>query len=122
MKRAALAGICLAALVATGWAGEKQYSNLKFTVVRADKGTPIRNASVVLHGVKKNGDQEKGGLQLKTNGDGEAVIDSIPYGKLRIQVIAPKFRTYGDDVEINQPEQSFTLKLEKPVPQVTIYK
>ncbi len=87
-----------------------------------ENGKPVRNAAVVLHPVKKNGDQSLGGLELKTDGDGKTSIDGIPYGKLRIQVLAPHFKTYGEDFVINQPKVDITVKLEKPSDQYSIYK
>ncbi len=41
---------------------------------------------------------------------------------LNFQVIAPGFRTYGQDYDINQPNLEITIKLEKPAGQVSIYK
>ena len=61
---------------------------LNFVVIRDYNGKPIRNASVVMHPVEKNGKQSKGGLQLKTDAEGKASFDGVPYGKLRIQVLA----------------------------------
>ena len=40
---------------------------LNFVVIRDYNGKPIRNASVVMHPVEKNGKQSKGGLQIKTD-------------------------------------------------------
>jgi len=70
---------------------------LNFVVIRDYNGKPIRNASVVMHPVEKNGKQSKGGLQLKTDAEGKASFDGVPYGKLRIQVLAQGFQTFGDD-------------------------
>ena len=89
-------------------------------MVRAYNGKPVRNASVVLHPVSKNGKQEKGGMELKTDPEGKASLDIVPYGKLRIQAIAPGLQTYGDDVEINQPQQQITIKMNRPQDQYTI--
>ena len=116
--------LCLVgvAVVYASAGDKKQYASLRFKIVRAGKETPVRNASVILHSVKKNGDQDKGGLELKTNADGEASIDGIPYGKVRVQVIAPKYRTYGEDFDINQTQQEIMVKLEKPGEQYSIYK
>ena len=61
---------------------------LNFQVIRDYNGKPIRNASVVMHPVEKNGKQGKGGLQIKTDADGKASYEGAPYGKLRIQVLA----------------------------------
>src|SRR5437762_4250732 len=116
-----LLAVCFG-LTATAAAGDKKYSNLHFSVVRAGKKVPIRNASVVIHPVKKNGEQEKGGLQLKTDADGKTGIDGIRYGKLRVQVIAQGYQTFGQDFEISEPEKEFVIELKRPQDQVTIYK
>ena len=76
---------------------------LNFVVIRDYNGKPIRNASVVMHPVEKNGKQSKGGLQIKTDADGKASFDGVPYGKLRVQVLAPGFQTFGDDYDIDKP-------------------
>ena len=77
---------------------------LNFVVIRDYNGKPIRNASVVMHPVEKNGKQSRGGLQLKTDADGKASFDGVPYGKLRVQVLAPGFQTFGDDYDIEQAD------------------
>jgi hypothetical protein len=77
---------------------------------------------VVLHPVNKDGKQSKTGMELKTDPEGKAALESVPYGKLRIQAIAPGLQTYGDDIEINQPEQQITIKMNKPQEQYSIYK
>lgn len=97
-------------------------SNLKVTVLKEDGGKPIRNASVILHPVGKDGKQSHGGKQLKTNSDGIATLDGVPFGKLRIQVISPGMQTFGEDYDINQQTQEITIKLKKPQEQYSIYK
>jgi hypothetical protein len=97
-------------------------ARIEVIVLRAYNGKPVRNASVVLHPVSKDGKQRKGGMELKTDPDGKASLDIVPYGKLRIQAIAPGLQTYGDDVEINQPEQQITIKMNRPQEQYSIYK
>ncbi|HSZ60690.1 MAG TPA: carboxypeptidase-like regulatory domain-containing protein [Terriglobales bacterium] len=98
---------------------EGPMSDLRFVVVRDYNGKPVRNAAVVLHPVKKNGKQELGGLELKTDNDGKTNIDGIPYGQLRVQVLAPGFQTYGEDYNINKPELEITVKLKRPTGQYT---
>ena len=120
LKRGILVGVLLA-LAATGGAQQKA-SNLKFVVLKEINGKPVRNASVILHTVDKDGKQGKGGLQTKTNSEGKCEMPAIPYGKLRVQVIAQGMQTYGQDVEINQPEQEFVIKLKPPREQYSIYK
>lgn len=96
-------------------------SDLKFVVVKDYNGKPVRNAAVVLHPVSKKGKQARGGLELKTDGDGRTNIDGIPYGPLRIQVLAPGFQTFGEDYEIDKPALEITVKLKRPGGQYSIY-
>jgi 5-hydroxyisourate hydrolase-like protein (transthyretin family) len=119
-KKLALA--CLAALLlALGAAADDNTSNLKFVVLKEDNGKPVRNASVVLHPVNKEGRQEKGGFELKTDADGKAQFPGAPYGKLRVQVLVRGFQTYGEDFDVNQPEQEIVVKLKRPQQQYSIY-
>jgi hypothetical protein len=97
-------------------------STLNFVVLKDSDGTPIKNASVVIHSLNKDGSQEGEGFQLKTDRDGRAFIDGIPYSKLRLQVIAHRLQTYGDDIEVNLPQQEFVIRLKPPAGQLSIYK
>lgn len=99
----------------------EQASNLRFTVLKDDNNKPIRNASVVLHPVGKNGQQSKGGFQLKTDNEGKTESEGIPYGPLRIQVLAPGFQTFGEDYNINQPEMNIEIRMKRPTDQMSIY-
>jgi hypothetical protein len=100
---------------------EVELATLRFLVVKDFNGKPIRNASVVLHPVSKNGKQEKGGIQLKCDADGKATYDGVPYGKLRIQVLMPGFQTFGDDYQIDKPEMEIVVKMKRPVDQYSVY-
>src|SRR3984957_6865107 len=92
-----------------------------FVVVKDYNGKPVRNAGVVMHSVGKHDKQDRGGLELKTDADGKAGFDGVPYGKLRVQVLAPGFQTFGEDYEINQPTMEITIKLKRPEGQYSIY-
>jgi hypothetical protein len=96
-------------------------SELRFVVVRDYNGKPVRNAAIVLHPVNKKGKQTRGGLELKTDNEGRTNIDGIPYGPLRIQVLAPGFQTFGEDYEINKPALEIMVKLKRPGGQYSIY-
>jgi hypothetical protein len=96
-------------------------SSLRFVVVRDSDGKPVRNAAVVLHPVKRKGKQANGEMELKTDADGKASIDGIPYGPLRVQVLAPHFQTFGEDYEINKPETELTVKMKHPGEQYSVY-
>lgn len=103
-------------------AGDAKVSRIELVVIRAYNGKPVRNASVVLHPVNKEGKQAKGGVELKTDPEGKASLEAVPYGRLRIQAIAPGLQTYGDDIEVSQPEQQITIKMNRPQEQYSIYK
>ncbi len=94
---------------------------LNFVVIRDYNGKPVRNASVVMHPVEKNGKQSKGGLQIKTDADGKASFDGAPYGKLRVQVLAPGFQTFGADYDIDKPTVDITVRVKRPAGQYSIY-
>ena len=101
--------------------GDQPMANLHFTVVKDANDKPVRAASVVLHPVNKDGSQAKGGFQLKTDGDGNTGTEGIPYGAIRVQVLAPGFQTYGDDYQINQPDMDIKIRLKRPGEQLSAY-
>jgi hypothetical protein len=122
--------VCLLSMLlpAAALAGKKpsesdqKTASVNMTVIRNSSGKPVKNAEVVIHLIDNHGKAKQEGLELKTHEDGKAEASGIPYGKVRIQVIAPGFRTYGEDFSINQPNHEFTIKLQKPAEQLSIYK
>jgi hypothetical protein len=108
-------------LASRALAKDDDMAMLNFVVIRDYNGKPIRNASVVMHPVEKNGKQSRGGLQIKTDAEGKASFDGVPYGKLRIQVLASGFQTYGDDYSIDKPTVEITVKMKRPQGQYSIY-
>jgi hypothetical protein len=124
MKKLVLA-VFLAVLVLVGSAGaqddDDSVAAMSFVILRDNNGKPVRNASVVLHSVSKHGKQAKGGLELKADLDGKCSYDGIPYGKVRVQVLAPGFQTFGQDFEVDKPTIALTIKLKRPEEQYSIY-
>lgn len=114
-------GCATALLLAALALAQDDMALLSFVVIRDYNGKPIRNASVVMHPVQKNGKQSRGGLQLKTDADGKANFDGVPYGKLRIQVLAPGFQTFGDDYAVDKPTMEIVVKMKRPQGQYSIY-
>jgi hypothetical protein len=94
---------------------------LTFIVTKEDNGKPVRSAAVIMHPVNTHGKQSRGGLELKTDADGKTSFDGIPYGKLRVQVLASGFQTFGEDYDVNQARMDFTVKLKRPQGQYSIY-
>lgn len=113
-------GLVCTGLAGVAWAGEPT-SALSFVVVRDEGGKPVRNAAVVLHPVNAHGKQQRGGFELKTDNDGKTHFDGVPYGKLRVQVLAPGFQTFGEDYDIGEPSKDILIKLKRPQKQYSIY-
>ena len=84
-------GFALVIALCLGLQAAEPQALLKFVVVKDYNGKPIRNAGVVMHPVSEKGKQERGGLELKTDAEGKASFDGVPYGKLRVQVLAQGF-------------------------------
>jgi hypothetical protein len=120
MKKALGIAAACALLAVAAWAGDDS-SNLGFLVLKDYNGKPIKNASVILHPVNSRGKQERGGYELKTDTDGKTSFSGVPYGLLRVQVLAPGFQTYGEDFNINQAEMTITIKLKRPSDQYSVY-
>jgi hypothetical protein len=126
-----VSGILLTMLVLAGSAlGQKDKDSdidheptsiLYFLVVKDDNGKPVRNAAVIMHAVNAKGKQERGDMELKTDLDGKTNFDGIPYGILRVQVIAAGFQTFGEDYDVEKAKTEITIKLKRPQGQYSIY-
>ena len=118
-----LLSILALAAVATAQRGDDEGPTavLNFLILKDDNGKPVRSAIVVMHAVSTNGKQGKGGIEIKTDSDGKTSFDGIPYGKLRVQVIANGFQTFGDDYTVDRAKMDFTIKLKRPSNQYSIY-
>jgi hypothetical protein len=118
---AVVLGLAMVGVLAAQDDDEGPMSDLKFVVIREYSGKPVRNAAVILHPVTKKGKQSHGGLELKTDGEGRTNIDGIPYGPLRIQVLAPGFQTFGEDYQIDKAVTEIVVKLKRPGDQYSVY-
>lgn len=95
-------------------------SRITVTVLRNDNDTPIENAHVIFHPVE--GNHEKGGMELKTNEDGQAVMTIIPIGDtVLLQVIAKGYETYGGKYTISKADESMHIKMKLPGQQYSVY-
>jgi hypothetical protein len=96
-------------------------ARIEVIVLRAADGKPIENAAVIFHPIE--GDRDKGGLELKTNDDGKALIDVIPIGDtVRMQIIAKGYQTYGDSYKVDKDQMSMEVRMNRPGQQYSIYK
>jgi hypothetical protein len=85
-------------------------------------GKPIDRAGVVVRFVEgrsliKLGKQIRTTYEMRTNQEGLAKIPSIPQGKIRIQVIAKGYQTFGQTFDVDEEEKTIEIKLNPPQPQ-----
>jgi hypothetical protein len=114
--------LLLGATLAVGQKDKEEATTwIHFTVIKDDNGKPVRNAAVIMHPVNEKGKQERGGLELKTDPEGKANFDGVPYGPLRVQVLAHGFQTFGEDYDIQKDKTEITIKLKRPQGQFSIY-
>jgi len=88
-------------------------------VVKSQGGKPIDRASVVVrfiegHSVVKLGKANKVTYELRTNQEGQVSIPPIPQGKIRIQVIAKGYQTFGQIFDISEDEKTVDIALNPP--------
>jgi Carboxypeptidase regulatory-like domain len=127
MGKTFVIGVLAALLSMAGRAvGQKQDINeptsfIYFQVIKDDNGKPVRNAAVIMHAVNEKGKQERGDMELKTDPEGKANFDGIPYGMLRVQVIAHGFQTFGEDYDVEKAKTEITIKLKRPQGQYSVY-
>src|SRR5450631_2926777 len=127
MKKILVTGVVLAMLAMVGTAvGQKDKddeptSYVYFLVIKDDNGKPVRNAAVIMHAVNEKGKQGRGGMELKTDPEGKANFDGIPYGVLRVQVLAHGFQTYGEDFTVDKSKTEISIKLKRPQGQFSVY-
>lgn len=102
-------------------AAEKPSATVNVTVLREANGKPVRNASVIFHSVTKEGKQRNDEFQLKTDAEGKAALSGLQFGKYRVQVIAEHLQTYGNDLEVTEPQKDLVIKMKTPQAQYSIY-
>jgi hypothetical protein len=103
-------------------AADLPQSKLTVHVSAAETGRKIEGASVIVH-FRADTKAAKKQVQLsnlraawetKTNQEGSVSIPAIPMGEIELQVIAQHYQTFGDVYQLNQPEQTVTIKLNPP--------
>lgn len=94
--------------------------------VRNAKDKPIDRATVILdflgdRNYMKLGKREKIHYEVHTNQEGIAKFPTIPQGKVRVQVTATRYQTFGDIFEVREAEKTLTVKLKPPQDQYSAH-
>ena len=116
-----------AVLLASLAAGALAAPMTKINIVLKDQaGKPVDHASVVVrfvqgHSVVKLGKAIRTTFELRSNQEGEARIPSIPQGKIRVQVIAKGYQTFGQIFDITDEEKTLEITLNPPQQQYSAH-
>ena len=95
-------------------------TRLTIVVTGGDENKPVAEASVYIKsvpGAKKDKKAKKEGkfeLNLKTNQEGETHSPEIPQAKVLIQVVAEKWKTFGEYYDLQEDNQTIQIHLERP--------
>lgn len=87
--------------------------------VKTHTDRPIERASVIVTFIEdrthmKIGKKIPVTYELKTNMEGMAKIPPLPQGKIKVQVIAKGYQTFGEIFDVNEPEKTVEVKLNPP--------
>lgn len=94
--------------------------------VLTQKERPIERASVVVdfvegRSIAKFGKKIRTHWETRTNQEGIAKLPPVPQGKVRIQVIAKGYQTFGEIFDVNEEEKTITIKLNPPQAQYSVH-
>ena len=92
-------------------------TRLTVEVLSSDTGKPVDRASVVIvfkHGLGVNMKKIRTNWETKTNQEGKVTVPDMPRGEVQIQVIAGTFQTFGGVYQTTEPQQTISIKLNRP--------
>jgi hypothetical protein len=120
------AGLLATLLVAAAALADPPMTRLRIEV-KSISGKPVERASVVVRfvegrSVAKFGKKIVTHWELRTNQEGIARIPSIPQGKIRIQVIAKGYQTFGEVFDVQEEEKTLEIKLNPPQAPYSVYR
>jgi hypothetical protein len=89
-------------------------------------GRPVERASVVVRfdegrSAIKFGKKIITNWEVRTNSEGWVKVPAIPQGKIRVQVIAKGYQTYGQTYDVAEEEKTLEIKLNPPQPQYSVH-
>ena len=94
--------------------------------VRTLGDRPIDRAAVVVNFVEgrsvvKLGKKVMTRWEVRTNQDGIARVPALPEGKVRVQVIAKNYQTFGEVFDVEGEEKTIVIKLNPPQQQYSAH-
>jgi len=100
------------------WGGEGvEYTNLNVLVTSAENDKPIFQARLTLQfRMPGRGRSKLTTYSAKTNNQGRYTFTNIPKGSFHLFVTGENRQSYGKELELEQDNQLFEVKLRKPQP------
>ena len=91
-------------------------NRLRIEVTGGENSQPVENASVYVKFVeaRKLRKDKKYEMNVKTNREGIALVPDAPQGRVLIQVIAGGWKTFGRWYDLDEPQSTIKIHLEKP--------
>ena len=90
-------------------------------VITTQSGKPVARASVAVRfggrSVVKLGKMVRTSWEVHSTQEGVADIPEMPKGKIRVQVIAKGYQTFGETFDVAEDERTIQIKLNPPQPQ-----
>ncbi len=129
MRSLSLRQLCALTVVALMLMGKQamaadENTRLILQVLTNETKKPVASAHVVVHfisGKKLLIKDKKTTWEAQTNRRGEIIMDDIPKGHLKIQIIAKGYQTFGEEFDLSKPEENLTILLKPPAKQVSAY-
>jgi hypothetical protein len=94
-------------------------------VVTNDLGKPVDRADVIVRfggrSVVKLGKLVRTTWEMRSSQQGVAEIPEMPKGKIRVQVIAKGYQTFGQTFDVNEDERTIEVQLNRPQPQYSAH-
>ncbi|MDQ1471468.1 MAG: hypothetical protein QOJ99_2948 [Bryobacterales bacterium] len=109
--------VIVLALCSLPFLASAEDTRLTVQVNSVDTGKPIDRASVVVrfrHGLNVNMKKMITNWETKTNQDGKVSLPPMPHGEITVQVIAANYQTFGDVFQLTDPQQTISIKLNRP--------
>jgi uncharacterized GH25 family protein len=114
----------LVSLATSGPVRAADLTTLKI-VVTTPSGKPVERAEVVVRfggrSVVKFGKMVRTSWEVRTTQQGVADIPEMPKGKIRVQVVAKGYQTFGQTFDVDEDQRTIEVKLNPPQEQYSAH-
>jgi hypothetical protein len=94
-------------------------------VVTTPSGRPVERAEVIVRfggrSVVKFGKMVRTSWEVRTTQQGVADIPEMPKGKIRVQVVAKGYQTFGQTFDVDEDQRTIEVKLNPPQDQYSAH-